>query len=735
MAKSLTALLLCFHLAIVGVAQQTTPLPTPSPSPTPSPEAPKPPQQEPRKEDLDVVRITTNLIQVDAVVLDSKGKRVTDLRPDEVEMIEDGRTQKITNFSYVSLGPTATKQERSTTKAEDAVPLPPIRLRPEQVRRTIALMVDDLGLSFESINRVRSALKKFVDEQMQPEDLVAVLRTGGGMGALQQFTSDKRLLHAAIDRVRWNPNGRATISPFAPLESGPAGSTSVGPPQPGDVTEDLNQFRQDVYAVGTLGALGYVVRGLTELPGRKSVVLFSDGIQIFSSSDPYGSQRILTALRRLTDLANRASVVIYTMDARGLQYLGLTAQDSTSGMSTEQVEQQLSDRRFNFFESQSGLHYLAARTGGIPIRNTNDVNGAIKQVLADQEGFYLIGYQPDSSTFSPVKGRTQFHQISLKVKRPGKYTVRMRNGFYGVSEERLKAVVATPQQQLINALISPFGASGVQLRLTSLFINDPKIGSAMQSFLHVNANDIDFEQQPDGSYKAVFDLMALAFGDNGLIVEQFNYTQTLGIKKEDFARLQKNGFTYTVVVPIKKAGAYQFRTALRDRPSGRIGAASQFIEVPDIKKDRLMMSGIVMKGMTLESYLKSAGASVDDKTSDAVAVENLPNASPAVRQFRNGLALAYAFSVYNAQIDKTTGKPKLKVQVRVFRNGEELFKGKQFDFDPKDQADMKRLIVNGGIQLGSNMTPGEYVLQVIATDVVKTKPRVASQWLDFEIVK
>lgn len=734
MARSLTALLLCFHLTIVSVAQQTS-LPTPSPSPLQSPEAPKPPQQEPKKEDLDVVRITTNLIQVDAVVLDSKGKRVTDLRPDEVEMIEDGKTQKITNFSYVSLGPTATKQERSTTKAVDVAPAPPVRLRPEQVRRTIALMVDDLGLSFESVNRVRSALKKFVDEQMQPEDLVAVLRTGGGMGALQQFTSDKRLLHAAIDRVRWNPNGRATISPFAPLESGPAGSTSVGPPQPGDVTEDLNQFRQDVYAVGTLGALSYVVRGLTELPGRKSVVLFSDGIQIFSSGDPYGSQRILTALRHLTDLANRASVVIYTMDARGLQYLGLTAQDSTSGMSTEQVEQQLSDRRFNFFESQSGLHYLAVRTGGIPIRNTNDVNGAIKQVLADQEGFYLIGYQPDASTFSPVRGRTQFHQISLKVKRPGKYTVRMRNGFYGVTEERLKAAVATPQQQLVNALISPFGASGVQLRLTSLFINDQKIGSAMQSFLHVNANDIDFEQQPDGSFKAVFDLMALAFGDNGLIVEQFNYTQTLGIKKEDFARLQKNGFTYTVIVPIKKAGAYQFRTALRDRASGRVGAASQFIEVPDIKKDRLMVSGIVMKGMTLESYLKNAGASVDDKTNESVAVENLPNASPAVRQFRNGLALAYAFSVYNAQIDKTTGRPKLKVQVRVFRNGEELFKGKQFDFDPGDQADMKRLIVNGGIQLGSNMAPGEYVLQVIATDVVKAKPRVASQWLDFEIVK
>ena len=62
---------------------------------------------------------------------------------------------------------------------------------------------------------------------------------------------------------------------------------------------------------------------------------------MFSRSEPQGSERILTALRSLTDLANRASVVIYTMDARGLQTLGLTAADSTSGMSPDQVEQKL----------------------------------------------------------------------------------------------------------------------------------------------------------------------------------------------------------------------------------------------------------------------------------------------------------------------------------------------------------------------------------------------------------
>ena len=72
----------------------------------------------------------------------------------------------------------------------------------------MAIVVDDLNLSFESIPRVRAALRRFIDEQMRPGDLVAILRTAAGMGALQQFTTDRRALHAAADRVRWTMMGR-----------------------------------------------------------------------------------------------------------------------------------------------------------------------------------------------------------------------------------------------------------------------------------------------------------------------------------------------------------------------------------------------------------------------------------------------------------------------------------------------------------------------------------------------
>src|SRR5947209_4691903 len=149
--RPLLALVLA-HALLVSVAGQS---PT---TQTPSQKREGAPQKD------DVVRITSNLVQVDAVVTDKKGQPVTDLRPEEFEIYEDGRPQKITNFSFVSVAdgaqPASTPATESAAahthaRAGEAVaPVPPVRLRPEEVRRTFALVVDDLGLSFESMHFV-----------------------------------------------------------------------------------------------------------------------------------------------------------------------------------------------------------------------------------------------------------------------------------------------------------------------------------------------------------------------------------------------------------------------------------------------------------------------------------------------------------------------------------------------------------------------------------------------------
>jgi VWFA-related protein len=682
----------------------------------------------------DVVRISVTLVQVDVTVTDDKGRQVTDLKPDDFEIYEDGRRQHITNFSYVtSQSASAPVTAPADKSSKTALPVPPVNLRPDQVRRTIALVVDDLGLSFESTAYLRDSLKKFVNEQMQPGDLVAIIRTGAGMGALQQFTADKRQLYAAIERVKWNPLGRGGISAFAPIERSPIrGVTEVGMNAPRS-SDSIEQLREDVFAVGTLGALNFVVRGLRALPGRKSVILFSDGFKLFYR-DGAGetNRRVLDSLRRLTDLANRASVVVYTVDARGLQTLGATAADAS--LDPREMEQKLEDRRNESFDTQDGLNYLAQQTGGFFVRNTNDLNRGINRVLEDQKGYYLLGYAPESSTFRAEKGLYKFHKFSVKVKRAG-LRVRTRTGFYGIADEETRPVERTPAQQIMAALVSPFGSGDVHLKLTSIYGHDAKLGSFVRSMLHIDGKDLTLTEEEDGFRKGVVNIAAFTFGDNGRVIDQESRTYTLRVGEDDYRKILRQGFLYTILVPVKKPGAYQLRIAVRDAASERVGSANQFIEVPDISKNRLALSGVIARGNDPSKPNKPQVDQASASTEGAVDDPD-PQASASVRKLRPGMILDYAFFVYNAQLDRATARPQLESQIILSRDGKPIFTGKALPVESGQQTDMKRIVAGGRIQLGTDMEPGEYVLQVIVTDkLAKAKYNAVTQWTDFEIVK
>jgi len=699
---------------------------------------PPPPAQKP--DDLDVVKITTNLVQVDAVVTDKNGKLVTDLKPEEVQIFEDNRPQKITHFLFSS-SPSASERRAEptiTNKTTDpaAPSAPPTAVTRNDVRRSIAVVVDDLGMSFESVAYVRRALAKFVAEQMQPGDLVSIIRTGGGTGALQQFTTDKRRLYAAIEQVKFNLMGRGDVSAFAPLK---APDLKI-PDEAESRNQTAENFRAEAYSVGTLGTLRYVVQGLREMPGRKSVLLFSDDLQIFSPGDANRTNRVQVALEALTDLANRASVVIYTMDARGLTPIGLQAQDNVqlsipSTRSTglggplggsrarQELDREETMRRQTFYESQNGLNFLAEQTGGLAIRNTNDISGGIQHVLDDQRGYYLIGYRPDESIFNG-KGPRTLHHLTLKVTRPGKFEVRVRSGFYGEADDKGAPKEKTAAQQLIEVISSPFSSSDVHLQLTSLFANDATNGSYMRSLLHIDARELTFKDAPGGNHEAVFDVVAMTFGDTTAAVDYTGQTYTIQLPEEDYQRALSQGLVYNVAVPIKKAGAYQFRIGLRDAATGRLGSASQYIQVPDLNNRRLALSGLVLSGAA------AAAAQPNVKP-------NLRNTevSPAVRDFRQGMQLQYGYLIYNAQLDENQ-KHQLSTSVRLFRNGQQVFAGGDQPFAANNQNDLQRLVVSGAIILGTDLTPGEYILQVVVTDALAEKKyRTATQWMDFEIVK
>ncbi len=755
--KKRLSLALAILLAPLQQANAQTTAPR-QPAQTPEP-APR--QQGKNPYEDEVVRITTNLVQFDAVVTDRKGRLVTDLRPEEFEVAVDGKRREVSNFSYVDLSGADGAAERAAeakgvSGRPSPAPVPPARLRPEQVRRTIALVVDDLGLSFESVSRVRSSLKKFVNEQLQPGDLVAVIRTSAGVGALQQFTSDRAVLAAAVERVRWYPQGRAGVSRFAPIEKDEigeanraaavaraAGGGGAGPtfPQAGnsnkpdnstnltdlrDTDDLLDRYREELFAAGTLGALNFVVRGLKELPGRKSVVLLSDSLPIFRKDGR--SDSVLENLRRLVDLANRASVRIYSMDARELDSLSLKADDNTSSLnSSAAINAASEDRRAGYFESQNGLNYLAAETGGLFIHNTNDVAAGVREVLKDQKGFYLIGYRPDADTFSRDGAGLRFHHLEVRVKRPG-LTVRTRNGFYGIPEEEARPTRRTRGEQLYGAIISPFFSGGVNVRLTSLFVNDAAGGSYMRSLLHIKADDLVFAKQADGSYVANIDVLAVTFGDDGDVIDSVDRTDAVRVEASGYEKLLLSGFDYVVNVSIAKPGAYQLRMAVRDASTERVGSAGQFIEVPDLSGGRLALSGLVLSGKDLPEPERAGAVNVEARYD--------PQSSPAVRRLKRGTELFYNFAVYNARAEKGSAGPRLTLQTRLFRDGREVYAGRPMPVAVGAQADPRHVLAGGRMSLGPQAALGEYVLQVVVTDApAGERPRTATQWIDFEIVE
>ena len=761
----LLALALACALSAAAFAQQ--------PQPSPPPGRPQAVDEE------DVVRITANLVQFDAVVTDKAGRQITDLRAEDFEVLEDSKPQQITNLSYVALDRRANPSARPAAVQEANVPglasasnVPdvPVPLRPAQVRRTIALVVDDLGLSFESMARVRAAMRKYVDEQMQPNDLVAILRTSAGMGALQQFTNDKRLLYAAIEHIKWYPLGRGGISAFGPVQPDLVAeanrtaqslrSQSAATPGGGGVTpvngvdqslsrrnavrdlgDDIDVYREELFSVGTLGALNFVVKGLKELPGRKSAILFSDGISIFQRDGKSG--RVLESLRRLVDLANRASVVIYTMDARGLQTLGLTGEDNLSGRGAVGIRQALTEREAGYFESKNGLNYLAQQTGGLFFENDNDFSGGVRRALDDQSGFYLIGYRPDPASFDATTGRRSFHQLTVRVRRPG-LKVRTRNGFYGFTDAEAKPVRAGRTAQLYGALSSPFSSGDLGVRLTSLYAHDAQAGAFMRSLLYIDGRDLTFKPQPDGTYAAQLDLLALTFGDEGQALDEYNATLDWTGGDAAYKEIMRGGMVYVVNVPVKKPGPYQLRVAVRDAATERVGTASQFIEVPDLAEQRLTLSGLVISGADEARVVPAAGrkdaAPAAQLTADGratVAQETAdPQAGPALRRLRPGMALYYNFAVYNAQGD-ATHPPQLQMQARLFRDGQIIYTGKPLTVETEGQADTKHLFAGGRMKLGAGIAPGQYVLQIVVTDARARdqKHATAAQWLDFEVAQ
>jgi hypothetical protein len=431
------------------------------------------------------------------------------------------------------------------------------------------------------------------------------------------------------------------------------------------------------------------------------------------------------------------------MDARGLLPTGPTAADNTAGspagtgmpggIPPYQIGRILSAASGTIFEGQSGLRYLAHETGGVSLINNNDLNQGIRHALDDMHGYYLIGYRPDESSFDASTGHRRFNSLKIRVKNHPGLTVRTRAGFVGVTDEATRTQPHTRAAQLMSALVSPFSSAGVNVRLTSLFIDNPVGSPAMRSMLLIDPHTLTFTRQADGQYRSVLDIMAITFGENGVPVDEVNRIETIRVRPESYQRFLTQSMVYDLNVPIKKPGAYQLRIAVRDAATERVGAANQYVEVPNLNRKRLTLSGLVVASAPVKSPPQTTNVVADDK--GAITTGDIQT-NPAARRFSTGMMLDYGLVIYNAKLDGATHRPQLIIQTRLYREGQQVFTGQAQPVTSNQQTGLERIETAGRLQLGSELPPGEYVLQVIVTDALADKQhQTATQWIDFEIVK
>jgi hypothetical protein len=444
-------------------------------------------------------------------------------------------------------------------------------------------------------------------------------------------------------------------------------------------------------------------------------VVFSDGLPAFDSGQ---EGRVEKALSGVTDEANRASVTLYTIDTRGLFNPGLRAMDNVASDGSS-VSRLLDRRGTESREAREGLRNVADRTGGFMVSQSNDLGRAIRTVVEDQQGYYLIGYVPPPAALEAPPGTRRFHKLEVAVRRPG-LRVRSRSGFYGVPDAAAPPPPATREDRLRAALLSPFAAAEIPVRLQTVFLNDEDAGPLLRALLYVDGKDITFGDPPAAGEprQAKLDVVAVTFAEAGDPVDQKNQTFTIKAAPGADRMADGMGVFYSVDLPIKRPGAYHFRVVLRDAVSDRVGSAGQFVDVPDLKKSGLALSGIVVRGY-------GAG--------DAGAVAS-QSAETLVGRVRAGTNVEYVFQVLNPRRDARTKRTKLSVGARLWRGKELLYDGPPTPLSV-ELLDLARVAAGGKLNLSSRLPPGDYALEVTVTDGLAGKGKnVARQWADLEVV-
>jgi VWFA-related protein len=713
---------------------------------------PQKPPQEIAPED--VIRITTNLVQTDAVITDKNDQIIKDLKMGDFELYDNGKRQDLKFMEYVGVD-TAKRIEGTLPELPNGAKVESLSngTSAADLKRVIAFVVDDLTIPADDLSRVRTMLLDFVNNKMVPGDLVSIVSVVGGSGLLQQYSSDKDLLRRAISHLtpKTHPMS-ANNSGFNPADATPAAADAQSTnqdvaftPDEGlsaeSLTADTNTGFRVIMGLTTTDA---VITSLKPIPGRKSVVLISGGLPLYEASeqgvvmDPTTQEKLpVTEVRPLfgdisglineiTDNASRSGVVVNTMDVRGLQVrpgirgfqdteaksaLGMSAgsqtiggggMDPTFGRAPNAALIASGDS----VSGAQGLRTLANATGGIAATNTNNFRDGLQKVLAHSQGYYLLGYSPTE------KFDAKFHKVTIKVRRDGA-RVYTREGYLAREESPVPAET-TKEDSVLRAVMSPLVKTelGVSTLVQHKFLPSQK--AELDIHMLVDPKTLHFTQSPDGHYQDSFDIAGFVFNQRGKRVGGFSETINSNLTPEQYKKALSSGISDSAHTELPP-GYFQLRVVVRENETGRVGTTSKYLEVPDLSKKALTMSSM---------FLFAVEANQTD-SKGAIPLQN-------PREISRKKDLRYAAVIYNPRIAE--GKPQLKTQLFITQGSKVLLQNPAEPFAGPTTGIQAVKIGQLGL---SKVPPGHYILTLVTTDPLAEKKQVRSisRSIDFTVVE
>jgi VWFA-related protein len=593
------------HLAVYGVIATAN-----EPPPIPSVQTAS---DENQNLDTPSFRSSTRLVQVDTVVTDSQSHPVPDLAASDFTVLEDGKPQKISAFSY-----------ESPEKKQDIPVRPPLNAgaftnRPvsRQTSPIIVLLLDGLNTPSSQQLYVRQEMLRYLRDLKPSNARMAVLALGSDLAVLQDFTTDLSSLQAAVRNYK---RGRTkadvdTAAVDLPAASGTytatdaSGAVSNAQGQALEGVQDLLDFfsrsvandEQDARIKTTVAALQAVAQSVAGYPGRKSLIWMSSSFPFTLGFDDSTIshfafyKRYADDIRKTTALLTDANIAVYPIDARGLISNGGVADVTTSSASTSSASitsastsssaapnTDISSETFKNFRTDESLNTVAEETGGKVFRNTNDLSDAIKAAIADSESHYILGYYLDRSRMDG-----KFHVLRVKVARKG-VKVRSRTGFFALDvsdwnkrdannptkndaskSDQPNAGNNPPDQGLIPSRLNGLSATGVLFEARSTPPATP--GKPVLIELWVDPSTISFGSGPNSTYPIDLSFELAALKPDGKAAQVETRSAAGALQDAALRQFLKTGIPMKIEMPVP-AGHYVLRVAIRDNHSGHVGS-------------------------------------------------------------------------------------------------------------------------------------------------------------------